>query len=307
MLAAYILACPAEKGGVVWRHQLSYSERSPAQMSDTAPVLPVPLLTQEHSQTRGNVDLLCRAPPGHGGVMFQLYQDKNLVDNVSFTGNTPEARFTLKMHLAMEKRFCCLYQDQDKVYSHFSQYMKPVELLPAPSLSLTSQDPIDETEISLECVGLPSYPGALFSLFHLGSSQPVISQKASKTRHSARFSPPSRQNQYQCQYSVHLGPDVKESERSAPITLPGFKGVCMCMWACVCGHVYVDMCMWTCVCGHVYVDMCLWACAFHIYLKKVFMVCLCVYAYKCILVSSLSLSFRNKFKYCSCAASCSLR
>ncbi|XP_023647611.1 uncharacterized protein [Paramormyrops kingsleyae] len=141
MLAAYILACPAEKGGVVWRHQLSYSERSPAQMSDTAPVLPVPLLTQEHSQTRGNVDLLCRAPPGHGGVMFQLYQDKNLVDNVSFTGNTPEARFTLKMHLAMEKRFCCLYQDQDKVYSHFSQYMKPVETnlntaaVPPPALS----------------------------------------------------------------------------------------------------------------------------------------------------------------------------
>ncbi|XP_048870112.1 uncharacterized protein LOC125742277 [Brienomyrus brachyistius] len=192
-----------------------------ALMCDHAPVLPAPLLTQEHSQGQGNVDLLCRAPPGYGGVMFQLYQDKVLVDTVSFSQKTPEALFSLEIHLAMDKHFCCLYQDQDKVYSQFSQYMKPAELLPAPSLSLTSQDPIDETEISLECVGSPSYPGALFSLFHLGSSHPVISQKASTTRHSARFSPPSGQNQYQCQYSVHLGPDVKKSERSAPITLYG--------------------------------------------------------------------------------------
>ncbi|KAM9491705.1 uncharacterized protein ACWYII_003797 isoform 2-T2 [Salvelinus alpinus] len=97
------------------------------------------------------------------------------------------------------------------------------ELLPVPTLSLQSQ----AGEWALVCTGSPAFPGARFSLYHLGSTFPDATRSAPATRHRALFplsSLPAQDgplsDHYQCQYSSLLGAEWSHSERSPLLAVP---------------------------------------------------------------------------------------
>ncbi|KAJ8264031.1 hypothetical protein GJAV_G00144290 [Gymnothorax javanicus] len=100
------------------------------------------------------------------------------------------------------------------------------EWLPRPVISLLSPDPGEEG-VTVQCSGPQAYPGAQFTLFRLGSSIPAATRRAGLAHHDAYFSLPAlqpRPQPYQCQYSVRVGQEWRESERSLPLTVPGSSG-----------------------------------------------------------------------------------
>ncbi|XP_035386436.1 uncharacterized protein LOC113588791 isoform X3 [Electrophorus electricus] len=116
--------------------------------------------------------------------------------------------------------YTCLYRIDMQEGVQDSVPSSPVSIilaahLPVPQLS-------QEKEGVLVCMGSPSYPGAIFSLFPQGTPSPVATLTAPVIKHSAQFSMPDLQRErgvYQCQYSVLLGKDWAHSERSAPLTV----------------------------------------------------------------------------------------
>ncbi|KAJ8415973.1 hypothetical protein AAFF_G00379950 [Aldrovandia affinis] len=208
----------------------------PSDLDSSVP--PEPSLTLETPQAGAPVILLCRAPEGHSGVLFELYRERKMVDSMRFQQETENARFTVREEGGGDSRelYCCMYHDRHRRRSVFSSPYLELEwgpgardwadLLPAPLLSELALDPGDE-EVILECKGLQSYPGAEFTLFHLGSTDPLTVRHAPATRSVVRFHLSVRQphpTPYQCQYSVLLGPDRKQSERSHALTLTGLTG-----------------------------------------------------------------------------------
>ncbi|XP_028977837.2 uncharacterized protein LOC105012196 isoform X2 [Esox lucius] len=124
--------------------------------------------------------------------------------------------------------YTCLYQvampQQGLVNSTASPPVQVVvtEVLPPPTLSLDNQTGGGV----LVCTGSPSYPGARFSLYRLGSVHPEATRDAPAIRHRALFalsSLPPREDpmsdQFQCQYSALLGTEWSHSERTEPLAV----------------------------------------------------------------------------------------
>lgn len=92
------------------------------------------------------------------------------------------------------------------------------DLLPTPTLVLQRQREVWR----LLCVGSPSYPGAVFSLYLGSDPLPVATHSAAGVHHQVAFSVPVQDTSvglYQCQYSMLLGKKWGHSDRSAPLVV----------------------------------------------------------------------------------------
>ncbi|XP_076026350.1 uncharacterized protein LOC143016103 [Genypterus blacodes] len=93
--------------------------------STSAPTLPAPLL-EVLSRSRDSVLLVCRAPAGHLGVVFMLYNVTEKVDTLELQSAMQGVQFTLGAQAgisAQTELFCCLYKNKDGIYSAFSPYL----------------------------------------------------------------------------------------------------------------------------------------------------------------------------------------
>ncbi|XP_068178099.1 uncharacterized protein [Antennarius striatus] len=83
------------------------------------------------------VGLVCRAPEGHHGVEFMLYQNRTKVDSQELQSGAGEARFTVRVKKSVQlEPFCCLYKNQEGYYSAFSPYFQlehQTDAAPSPS------------------------------------------------------------------------------------------------------------------------------------------------------------------------------
>ncbi|KAG5853861.1 hypothetical protein ANANG_G00031080 [Anguilla anguilla] len=102
--------------------------------------LPAPSLTRQTPQGGGAIDLVCRAPDGHAGVLFHLFRvtaqvDKvDQVDQVEFPQERQEAHFSLRGEAGLGQEFhSCMYQDRHQRYSEYSPYIRPSDPAPAPT------------------------------------------------------------------------------------------------------------------------------------------------------------------------------
>ncbi|KAG7281655.1 hypothetical protein CRUP_019167 [Coryphaenoides rupestris] len=87
-----------------------------------ADTLPPPVLSVS-SRSRDHVTLVCRAPPGQQGVLFNLYRFRQK--------GSGEAEFRLSDEMAaaaaaadsQQQHYCCLYKNTMGLYSAFSPYL----------------------------------------------------------------------------------------------------------------------------------------------------------------------------------------
>ncbi|KAJ8363423.1 hypothetical protein SKAU_G00122540 [Synaphobranchus kaupii] len=119
----------------------------PVCLSDSSP--PVPTLSQQTPQGGGTVDLLCRAPDGHGGVLFSLHRraygpdtSGQQVDQQMFQQEAQEALFRLREDAVVwQDHYYCIYLNGHSHYSSYSPYVRlrpsaPVSPLPQPFLTV---------------------------------------------------------------------------------------------------------------------------------------------------------------------------
>ncbi|XP_064180114.1 alpha-1B-glycoprotein-like isoform X4 [Anguilla rostrata] len=105
--------------------------------------LPAPSLTRQTPQGGGAIDLLCRAPDGHAGVLFHLVrraaqvgqEDKvEQVDLVEFPQERQEAHFSLRGEAGLsQESHCCIYLDRHRRYSEYSPCIRLSDPAPAPA------------------------------------------------------------------------------------------------------------------------------------------------------------------------------
>ncbi|XP_024145744.1 uncharacterized protein LOC112157302 isoform X2 [Oryzias melastigma] len=70
-----------------------------------------------------SVVLVCQAPKGNHGVLFKLFQEREEVDLVNLQYGAEEVQFTVRVDTEKPKIFCCLYKDQQGLYSLISPYL----------------------------------------------------------------------------------------------------------------------------------------------------------------------------------------
>ncbi|KAG7227674.1 hypothetical protein INR49_029435 [Caranx melampygus] len=126
-----------------------------------------------------------------------------------------------------EGEYTCIYQITKKrrlVNSTVSNMVQVTvtDALPKPTLVLQQQTDVWH----LLCTGSPAYPGAVFSLYLADNELPIATHHAKVVQHQATFPVPVQDTLvvlYQCQYSVFLGKNWSNSERSIALTVT--KGV----------------------------------------------------------------------------------
>uniref|UniRef100_UPI003AAD850B uncharacterized protein n=1 Tax=Centroberyx gerrardi TaxID=166262 RepID=UPI003AAD850B len=119
--------------------------------------------------------------------------------------------------------YTCLYQVTRRralINSTVSNMVQVTitDSLPVPTLALQQQAGVWH----LSCAGSPAYPGGVFSLYLADTKVPVATHHAPLTRYQAVFPMPVQDAptaQYQCQYSVLLGREWSNSERSLPLAV----------------------------------------------------------------------------------------
>ncbi|XP_047220772.1 uncharacterized protein LOC124868043 isoform X2 [Girardinichthys multiradiatus] len=202
--------------------------------STSTPTFPSPTL-DIYSWSGDSVVLVCRAPKGHRGVQFTLYRDTKQMDMHEPQYGTEQVYFTVRMEepdSGQHYLYCCLYKNQEGLYSLFSPYLqlKQKGVLPVPSLVLQPQTDVWH----LLCTGSPAYPGSMFSLYVADNELPVATYHAKALQHQVTFPVPVQDSPvtfYQCQYTALLGSAWSTSKRSAPVALstgmspPSSKGV----------------------------------------------------------------------------------
>ncbi|KAL1005800.1 hypothetical protein UPYG_G00064140 [Umbra pygmaea] len=129
---------------------------------------PAPLLTLTSSvetAVQCKLVMVCRAPEGHGGTLFRLNRVKELVANVTFQTERQQAHFTLQMKdpSAQNDLYCCLYQNGQGKYSHYSPYLnldRQVSPQFPPSPLLSVEPPSGQVRhgqmLSFHCTSPPS-------------------------------------------------------------------------------------------------------------------------------------------------------
>ncbi|XP_044195731.1 uncharacterized protein LOC122972582 [Thunnus albacares] len=112
--------------------------------STSSPNLPPPQL-DIHSRSRDSVVLICGVPKGYTGVVFMLYRLRERVDSQELQSGAEQALFTVRIEegdSAQHKLFCCLYRNQQNLYSAFSPYLQIDQLeATAPPRSIPSAPP----------------------------------------------------------------------------------------------------------------------------------------------------------------------
>ncbi|CAN9510509.1 unnamed protein product [Ophioblennius macclurei] len=94
--------------------------------STSSSTLPAPTL-DIYSRSEDAVVLICRVPEGHNGFVFKLYQDTDEVDFSNPNTGVNHVLFTVARKESdggQRRLFCCLYKNQEGVYSGFSPYLE---------------------------------------------------------------------------------------------------------------------------------------------------------------------------------------
>ncbi|XP_064180112.1 leukocyte immunoglobulin-like receptor subfamily B member 2 isoform X2 [Anguilla rostrata] len=206
--------------------------------------LPAPSLTRQTPQGGGAIDLLCRAPDGHAGVLFHLVrraaqvgqEDKvEQVDLVEFPQERQEAHFSLRGEAGLsQESHCCIYLDRHRRYSEYSPCIRLSAPAPAspplqPSLSVEPHGGrvVSGQSLSFHCSAPPSQspaPQAFFLLRTGAQSEGSVVSPASPDPPGSEASfhvGPVRGEEggsYTCVYRVVLpGGGHANSIASAPV------------------------------------------------------------------------------------------
>ncbi|XP_057699952.1 uncharacterized protein LOC130920624 isoform X2 [Corythoichthys intestinalis] len=74
------------------------------------------------SRSGNSVVLVCRASEGHLGILFRLFRFRQEVDSLE-RSSTKEVLFTVQLNATKPELFCCLYKNQQGLYSAVSPYL----------------------------------------------------------------------------------------------------------------------------------------------------------------------------------------
>ncbi|KAF6718036.1 hypothetical protein FQA47_010697 [Oryzias melastigma] len=139
--------------------------------ASTSPApLPTPTLKVKVRSIR-SVVLVCQAPKGNHGVLFKLFQEREEVDLVNLQYGAEEVQFTVRVDTEKPKIFCCLYKDQQGLYSLISPYLDlddhnddaPTVLPSIPPPLLSVDPPTDVHPHSSIPVSIPVPEAFIFS------------------------------------------------------------------------------------------------------------------------------------------------
>ncbi|KAG7485337.1 leukocyte immunoglobulin-like receptor subfamily A member 6 isoform X1 [Solea senegalensis] len=92
--------------------------------STSSPTLPAPSLGI-YFRSEASVVLTCKVPQGYNGVLFMLYRVTDKVDSHELQSGAEEVHFTVEVkedHFV--ELYCCLYKDNDGLFSAFSPYLR---------------------------------------------------------------------------------------------------------------------------------------------------------------------------------------
>ncbi|XP_077425848.1 uncharacterized protein LOC144054597 isoform X2 [Vanacampus margaritifer] len=116
--------------------------------ASTSPLNPPAPKLSIHLWSRDSAVLVCRASEGHQGVLFKLFRFTKEVDSMELSP-TEEVLFNVQLTPAIKPElFCCMYKNQQGLYSAFSPYL-PIkhQLDVAPTLAVpTLPNPILSVE-----------------------------------------------------------------------------------------------------------------------------------------------------------------
>ncbi|XP_035516374.1 uncharacterized protein LOC118327202 isoform X1 [Morone saxatilis] len=117
--------------------------------STSSPNLPAPEL-RINLRSKDWVVLVCRAPEGHHGVLFMLYQSREQVDAQEQQSGAEEVQFTVRLKETgsdQAELYCCLYKNRDGCYSAFSPYLQ-----------------LDLQKVAASAPSIPSFPPPVLSV-----------------------------------------------------------------------------------------------------------------------------------------------
>ncbi|XP_029950330.1 uncharacterized protein LOC115390564 [Salarias fasciatus] len=120
--------------------------RLSASSSSAAP--PAPTL-DVYMRSEGAVVLSCTVPEGQYGFVFMLYEDKDEVDFSNPETGASKVQFTVAIKESDQGRrrlFCCLYKNQEGVFSGFSPYLQLDKQIDAPPTYSSLQPPVLSVE-----------------------------------------------------------------------------------------------------------------------------------------------------------------
>ncbi|XP_068178097.1 uncharacterized protein [Antennarius striatus] len=111
------------------------------------------------------VGLVCRAPEGHHGVEFMLYQNRTKVDSQELQSGAGEARFTVRVKKSVQlEPFCCLYKNQeDAAPSPSTPFLLPPVLSVQPAADAVKRGDVLSFSCSLPSLLDQSEPQSSYS------------------------------------------------------------------------------------------------------------------------------------------------
>ncbi|KAB5561870.1 hypothetical protein PHYPO_G00011510 [Pangasianodon hypophthalmus] len=185
---------------------------------------PSPELVQVSSGVSSGVVLRCRAPPGHGGRVFQLYRLRTLTGSQQFDTERSHADFQLSTSAADTEIYCCRYDhSMYSPYTHVQPPPRPTTPPAPPQLSVTPPDGRVRPGQVLEfhCQAPPTLAPVKFVLQKQRwetEDVEVVSQSANPR---FRVGPVNVADggRYTCFYTLHLSEGDKNSAPSAPVSV----------------------------------------------------------------------------------------
>ncbi|KAM7394098.1 hypothetical protein PAMP_020918 [Pampus punctatissimus] len=156
--------------------------------STSSPILPAPTL-DIYLRSKESVVLICHVPEGYTGVFFMLYRFKDKVDSQELQSDVEQVLFTVRVkegESVEHELYCCLYKNQQNLYSAFSPYLQIEDLkASAPTSSIPSFPP---PVLSVEpSAGVVKHGGML----SFSCSVPALPPQSLSQSNSAEYNPVS--------------------------------------------------------------------------------------------------------------------
>ncbi|XP_051940644.1 uncharacterized protein LOC127613586 [Hippocampus zosterae] len=213
--------------------------------ASTSPQNPPAPELRIHSRSRDSVVLVCRTSEGHHGVLFKLFRYTKEVDSVELSPSE-EVLFTVQLKVATEPElFCCMYKNQQGLYSAFSPYLKtehqtdvaPTQALPSLPPPVLSVEPpggmVERGDILHFSCSVPAlqstYKPTSFILLRASSGRESIISQHHDVRTSNLESQPGvfsvgpvkqgEGGEYACLYYTTSGVDIVNSTISNKIQI----------------------------------------------------------------------------------------
>ncbi|KAM7419055.1 hypothetical protein PAMA_016254 [Pampus argenteus] len=156
--------------------------------STSSPTLPPPTL-DIYLRSKESVVLTCHVPEGYAGVFFMLYRFKEKVDSQELQSDAEQVLFTVRVKegdSVEQELYCCLYKNQQNLYSAFSPYLQIEHLkASAPTSSIPSFPP---PVLSVEpSAGVVKHGGML----SFSCSVPALPPQSLSQSNSSEYNPVS--------------------------------------------------------------------------------------------------------------------